>query len=306
MKKRILTVLAVLLCAASVCSCTEKQTQTEGENTSSVYTSEGDATTAVTPDVSGAAAETEEDIYFQEGSDIDVNYTDVELLMAHCDKFGVSVKEIEGKVGGELVAKLSELAPTGEKDEKISDEPFSFQHSDKCYAPLGTFWIKTENGIYRILPEKTVSKVQDYYLEGDVLDADEDLFSFINDVWKYYPRNTLCCVYKDGEMSTRRVFDGESSVEMDLVSVSLSENASATNMANEITLTIVSNVDKTVTVEAVPLCEDGGFGKCEPQDVELKAGVKKEITLRFGGWTDKAYEVNVLADDSRVYVQIEK
>lgn len=272
-------------------------------------TSAGDSDTVPPAVESGAPdiADTSvtEDEEYIEGSDIDVNYDDADLLLVRYINGSVSVKEIKDDIGGELLGKLSALTPNGEKSEKITDEPFSFQHYDKCYAPEGMFWIKTEDGIYRISPENVISKTTDYYLEGDVLEADSEFFGYISDLWNFYPRNTLACTYKDGEVKMRRVFDHDSEIFIDLISATISADATATNAANKVDIVVTSKTDKAVTVEAVPQCGIHEFAKVQPQNVELKANQPVNLTLFFGGWNDKPYEVNVIISDARIFMEIE-
>ncbi len=295
MKKRFFCLFLIMSCLLSSCA---KQDNTDTTS----------ADTAVPSVESGAPDITDtsviEDTEYVEGSDIDVNYDDADLLLICYINGGVSVKEIKGDVGGELVAKLSALTPNGEKSAKISDEPFSFQHQDVCYAPKGTFWVKTEDGIYRISPEKVISKAEDYYLEGDILEADSEFFDYISDLWEYYPRNTLVCTYKDGRVKARRVFGGESEVVIDIASVTVSADATATNATNKLEIVVTSKTDKDVTIEAVPQCGPNEFAKVQSQDVKLKANESAYITLPFGGWQDKGYEVNVIVDDARLHLEI--
>ena len=272
-------------------------------------TSAGDSDTVPPAVESGAPdiADTSvtEDEEYIEGSDIDVNYNDADLLIVCYTDDGVSVKEIKDEAGEELVSKLFALTPNGEKSDKITDEPFSFQHQDKCYAPKGTFWIKTEDGIYRISPENVISKTTDYYLEGDVLEADSEFFDYISDLWRYYPRNTLICTYKDGRMKARRVFDGKSEVVIDIASATVSADATATNATNKLEIVVTSKTDMEVTAEAVPQCGPNEFAKVQSQNVKLKANQPVYLTLFFGGWNDKPYEVNVIIDDARLFMEIE-
>lgn len=297
MKKRIFCLLLILILSLASCS--------KGE---SADTSGDDSTTSSAENVTQGEADIPTDGDFDtgyiEGSDIDVNYSNIDLLIACHTNAGINVKEIQGNVGGELVAKLSSLAQSGEKSKKISDEPFSFQHSDKCYAPVDTFWIKTTDGIYRIMPDGEVSKCADYYAEGDTLEVDDGFFGYINDLWKYYPRNTLICTYDGNEVTSRRVFDGDSEVKIELVSINLSSDASVDNTANEITVKISSKTDKNVIVEAVPQNESNEFANVQAQDVQLKANTPSTLTLKFGGWKNEAYVVNVIVDDARLCVEI--
>lgn len=295
MKKRIICLFLTLICILASCS-DDKISDTTAQNytsASSDNATNGNGDTSFIPD-------DDTDAEYVEGSDIDVNYSDVELLIACYKDDVISVKEIEGEVGTELVAKLSSLEQSGKKSAKISDEPFSFQHSDKCYAPMDTVWIKTTSGIYRIMPDGEISKCSDYYSEGDVLEANDELFSFIEDLWKYYPRNTLVCVYKDGNTETRRVFDSDSSVVIELVSL----NISADGKKNSATVKITSKTDRNDIVEAVPMFGKSEFGDAGQAEVSLKAGIPSEVTLNFEGRADTAYSVNIILDDARLYIEV--
>ncbi len=301
MKKRIFCLLLILTLALASCSGENGADGSDAvsSDTSSVSENAGQDTEQATPDVPA-----DENTEYVEGSDIDVNYADAELLIACHTNDGVNVKEIEGNIGGELVEKLSSLTPNGGKSAKISDEPFSFQHYDTCYAPLNTFWIKTDDGIYRISPEKEVSKCADYYSEGDTLDVDDAFLSYIDDIWKYYPRNTLHCVYKDGQIQTRRVFDFDSDVVIELVSLDISSDAAPDNSANSVTVKITSKTDRTELVEAVPRFGENEFANTSEAQLTLKAGTPAEVTLNFGGWQDKVYDVNVIVDDAKLHIEI--
>ena len=294
MKKRIFCLLLISVLALASCSNSDSADTTAGESTPNVPES-------VTH--SGTTAPEDDEEYI-EGSDIDVNYSDIDLLIAACAEEGVSVKEVKGDVGSELLKKLSSFTANGEKSEKISDEPFSFQHYDKCYAPIGTFWIKAKSEIYRIMPSGEVSKVADYYSEGDILEIDSGFLGYLDDLWRYYPRNTLCCLYKDGKTETRRVFDHDSETVIELVSLTVSKDATATNDANSMTVKVTSKVDKTVLFEAVPRYGKSDFAKVTSCELELKAGTSTEVTLGFCGWQDREYKVDVILDDSRISIEI--
>lgn len=297
MKKRIFCLLLILILSLASCS-NDEITDTAGADSA---TQDVESVTQGEADI---PTDDDFDMEYIEGSDIDVNYSNIDLLIACHTNAGINVKEIQGNVGGELVAKLSSLVKSGEKSKKISDEPFSFQHSEKCYAPVDTFWIKTTDGIYRIMPDGEVSKCTDYYSEGDVLELDDGFFDYINDLWKYYPRNTLVCIYDGNEITSRRVFEGDSEVSIELLSINLSPDASVDNTANEITVKISSKTDKNVIVEAVPQNAANEFADIQTQNVQLKANTPSTLTLKFGGWKNEAYDVNVIVDDARLHVKI--
>ena len=297
MKKRIFCLLLILILSLASCS-NDEITDTAGADSA---TQDVESVTQGEADI---PTDDDFDMEYIEGSDIDVNYSNIDLLIACHTNAGINVKEIQGNVGGELVAKLTSLVKSGEKSKKISDEPFSFQHSEKCYAPVDTFWIKTTDGIYRIMPDGEVSKCTDYYSEGDVLELDDGFFDYINDLWKYYPRNTLVCTYDGNEITSRRVFEGDSEVSIELVSINLSPDASVDNTANEITVKISSKTDKNVIVEAVPQNAANEFADIQTQNVQLKANTPSTLTLKFGGWKNEAYDVNVIVDDARLHVKI--
>ncbi len=294
MKKRIFCLLLILAFALASCSNGESS-DTATTASDSVPPASENVTQGGTVDIPE-----DEDTEYIEGSDIDVNYGDAELLVARYTDGGINVKEIKGEVGGELVAKLSSLAQSGKKSAKISDEPFSFQHSEKCYAPTDTVWIKTTDGIYRIMPDGEVSKCSDYYSEGDVLETNDEFFAFVDDLWKYYPRNTLVCVYKDGNTETRRVFDADSSVVIELVSLNISPDGNG----NSVTIKITSKTDKNDIIEAVPVFGKNEFGDAGEAEISLKAGIPSEVTLEFKGRADTAYSVNIILDDARLYIDV--
>lgn len=276
-------------------------------------------------DVEQNTNETEEDIYFKEdelvstpadttaeNKDTDTvsgedDEEDASLLLLCCTgkPLSVSKKEIKGRYGKIFEDMLFSLAPTNEKSEKISDEAFSFMPSELCKAPGGTFWIETEGKIYRISPEKKeICIVEGHYTQGDILSYSGELVQLLNELWTYYPRNTLYGTYSGTNIDLKRVFEDEGTLFLDIKSIETSSDATPENGVNSITVTVTSQEDTTLKIEAVPQNENGEFAKTSNKTVTLEKGTPKEVTLTFGGWQDKTYDLNVIADTARIHLKL--
>lgn len=301
MKKYVRIFLFLLAIAVSLSSCGNGNTeQNTNESEENIYYKEDEL-------VSREADTTAENTDTDTSSNEDDEAEEASFLLLSCagDPLSVRKKEIKGKYGGTFKNMLFSLTPTNEKSEKISDEPFSFMPSETCKAPEGTFWIETEGKIYRISSEKKeICIVEGHYTEGDVLSYSEELVQLLNELWMYYPRNTLYGTYSGTNVELKRVFEDEGMLSLDIKSIETGSDATPENDVNSITVTVTSQEDITLKIEAVPQNEDGEFAKTSNKTVTLEKGTPKEVTLTFGGWQNKTYDLNVIADTARIHLKL--
>lgn len=218
---------------------------------------------------------------------------------------GVSTKAIEGAYASRLVDAVNALEQTNTTCEKISDEEFSFDHTNVCFADEGTYWLRIKEDIYRISPDcDEICKVNGYYGEGKYLKGTDGVFSLIQSLWKYYPRHTQAGTFENGTLSMSTVLDVESDVSIAVKTVTLSGSASPAKAENTVTLTVSSRKGSpALVVEAIASENDDEYAASSQQTVALSAGETKEITLSFGGWSD-TYELYILAADARAVITV--
>lgn len=304
MKKYLMFLSFMLAISVLFSSCSgedETTVQTEKESEENIYFKEEGSADEVTDIVTDTAVDTDS------GAVEDSIVEEAEVLILCCtdDSAMVSKKTVGGKYGGELQGMLLSLKKTGETSNGISDEDPENIHDGVCKAPKGTFWIETDGKIYRISTDKKeICTVDTHYGQGEVLTYSGELTAYLKEIWSYYPRNTLYGTYTNGNIELKRVFEDEGTLELGLKGLEINSDISPDDDANSITVTITSDEDVTVKVEAVPQYGTGEFAKISSKTVTLEKGLPKEVKLTFGGWSDKPYELNVIADTARIHLMI--
>ena len=156
------------------------------------------------------------------------------------------------------------------------------------------------------LPRLEMVGNRQLYLEHHtgLLSYSGELVQLLNELWTYYPRNTLYGTYSGTDIELKRVFEDEGTLFLDIKSIETSSDATPENAVNSITVTVTSQEDTTLKIEAVPQNENGEFAKTSNKTVTLEKGTPKEVTLTFGGWQDKTYDLNVIADTARIHLKL--
>ncbi len=292
----------VLCCVILLASCTSG----DGGKESGKITENGTDVSA--PDNTEENAQTESQNEYEDHETVDIEgmlqNEEVLLVRYISNSLGISTKPIKGNYASALVNAVSSLDKTGEKCDKISDQEFSFDHTSSCLADVGTYWLRIKETIYRITPEcDEICLVSGYYGEGEVLQADKDLFNLILSLWEYYPRNTQIGEFSNGTLSVNTALDIESDISILVKDITIGK-ADPNKATNLVTLEISSkNGCQDLLVEAIAQKNENEYAASSETTVNLSADSKKEITLTFGGWNE-AYALNVVAAESRVIITI--
>ena len=227
-------------------------------------------------------------------------YENADVLMIRyiSESDGISVKEIQDKNdGGEIKALLSSLTSASKTSPKISDLPFSFNPSEKCYADIGTYWIRIDgNVIYRISADLgEISRCSDYYSEGEILNISAEASQRIYEYWKFYPHNTHYGTYENGNLNLHRVFSDKSDVEMTV------KNMTDSSFTFEITS---KSTNRDISFDVVSE-QNGKHSLVKNDTLSLTSGNAEQVTVSLPQ-SDNEYTLSVIIDGARINIEVKK
>ncbi|MBR5947215.1 MAG: hypothetical protein IKZ82_01025 [Clostridia bacterium] len=290
MKRTTALLLAVILLIFSAAACSsdnsDPQKQDETENTASSE--------------NNSDVKTDTDSPYEEGEDTSIN-----LILVSWDGWGTLNKLIPTcELSSAIMHGLENANETGETVEKLTDEAFDPQ-SDEIHAELGTVWLETPSDIYRIDPNwNGICRVDGHYGSGKLLDAPEKLMDLISDSWSYYPYDYYCGVFKNrsGAFTLEHKFESESSVRIDVKRIELEDS---NEPSNRIVLELISTKDETVEVRLISRQSMDNLAGMDTKSVDLKAGESTDVELRFGGWRNFTYWVEITAGNTKLNLEID-
>lgn len=227
-------------------------------------------------------------------------YENADVLMIRyvSEADGLSFKEIQDKNdGGEIKVLLGSLTSSSKQSPKISDSPFSFDPLEKCYADIGTYWIRIDgNTIYRISADLgEISRCNDYYSEGEILNSGIDISQHIYTYWEFYPYNTHFGTYENGSLTLHRVFSDKSDVEMTV------KNMDDSSLTFEIAS---KNANRDISFDAVSE-QNGKHSLIKSGTLSLTSGNAEQVTVSLPK-SDKTYTLSVITDGARINIEIKK
>ncbi len=227
-------------------------------------------------------------------------YENADVLMIRyvSEADGLSFKEIQDKNdGGEIKALLGSLTSSSKQSPKISDSPFSFDPLEKCYADIGTYWIRIDgNTIYRISADLSeISRCDDYYSEGEILNSGIDTSQHIYAYWEFYPYNTHFGTYENGSLTLHRVFSDKSDVEMTV------KNMDDSSLTFEIAS---KNANRDISFDAVSE-QNGNHSLIKSGTLSLTSGNAEQVTVSLPK-SDKTYILSVITDGARINIEVKK
>lgn len=292
MKKILLYAVSfAIVLSLALSSCSSGETAGTGENT------RADDTSAVQNDGEQTLSDMENE--YDDG-DAGAMYTDADVLFVRytSPEDGISVKEItDTSVGGSIKTMLSSLSKAGKVTDKISDETFSYDPSQKCYAPIGTYWIRVDaDTIYRISPAlDEIALCDDFYSEGEVLNAGVEVFDMIYTYWSFYPMATQYGTFENGALSLKSIFNENAETEI-----------KATEMtSSSLTFTISSSGGKDKLAYDAVAEHNGEYILIKNGELSLGDDGASAVTVTLPA-LDGDYTVTILTDGARLNIQVKQ
>ena len=229
---------------------------------------------------------------------------EVELFQYTWDGWGISAKTVGAcDVAYNIIDALKAMKETGETVPKISDEVFEIGGGQYA-AERGTMWIESGNKLYRLTPDLSqICLVETHFGEGRVLEMTKEFKTNVNNAWHYAPYDYYKGTYNKGDYSVEmtNVFKSGSSLQLIIKKIYVE---SKEDPQNTITVELVSDVDKEVTIKLHCQQSEDNLAAGDSKTVQLEKGVPTTVDLTFGGWSNFTYWVYIEADSTKAEITI--
>ena len=229
---------------------------------------------------------------------------EVKLLRYMWDGWGISAKTVGAcDVAYNIIDALKAMKETGETVPKFSDDELEIS-GGQYPVERGTIWIECSGKIYRLTPDfSQICLVETHFGEGKVLEITDEFKTNVNNAWYYAPYDYYKGTYNKGDHTVEltNVFKSESSIQLNIKKIYVE---SKVNPQNTITVELVSDADKEVTIYLHCQQSDDNLAAGDYQTVRLEKGVPATVDLTFGGWPNFTYWVYIKADFTKAEITI--
>lgn len=231
--------------------------------------------------------------------------TVLKLYYYNYEGYGYHSRKIEGEVAAELIAGLKSLTFTGEIEDEISDETFSYEHMDGLDTQIQ--FIEVGNCIFRATSGfEQICRVETHLGKGYVLNVDEALQTALREAKSYYPYDYYTAISRYGNITKFvHVYHMPSTIRVDAMQVSFSTNSDK-ETENRITLYLTSSVDQTIEVSMFQQSGDVvGMGADETM-ATFEKGISQRVDLFFEkeGFRKEDGPLRITVDNTRIYIAV--
>ena len=335
MKKILLSMIMIIICASLLTSCNNINALTGCNNTTAltscdninVLTGYNNTNVTETCDHNWVRTENSNEYTAVEKCsicDVTRRYTDpdsipdpgyeegVNLIRYNWDGIGIKQKGIYTcDLGYAIIDCLSKLQETGDIIPVISeDAKIEFSGSQPIVSgrlPIerGTVWIDCGSvGLFRLNPEMTeICIVETHFGEGKVLQMTDTLESLLSQAWYYHPYDYWYGNYENNTVTLQQVYKAVSAVEhIKIEDMYIIDEIDSKN--NKIVLNIQANESKKVMVCLKSYHSDDNIAGIYFKEIDLISGEEITLEFTFPGFYNYTYWVSIMIDNTQINMAI--